>query len=137
MDPFPLGFTSHGDDDFSSSVSLFEIADSLRDLTQRVSSVAARSASDETDSDAALKIEEVKAGRPIRVGEITLVPIEHTLVSYAGMERVAMVRGSKGLAGIVVVSGKNRYAIDLTGEEVAMNRYLTQVPELARRLDRL
>ena len=84
-----------------------------------------------------MKIEEVKAGQPIRVGEITLVPIERTFVSCVGMEGGAVVRGSKGLAGIVVVSGKNRYAIDLTGEEVPVNRYLKQVPELARLLDRL
>jgi hypothetical protein len=37
----------------------------------------------------------------------------------------------------VVVSGRNRYAIDLTGEKVPMDRYLKQVPELARLLDKL
>ena len=79
-----------------------------------------------------MKIEEVKAGQPIGVGEITLVPLERTFVSCVGMEGVVVVRGSKGLAGIVVVSGKNRYAIELTGEEVPMDRYLYQVPELAR-----
>ena len=84
-----------------------------------------------------MRIEEVKAGQPIRVGEITLVPIECTFVSGVGMEGGAVVQGSKGLAGIVVVSGKNRYVIDLTGEEVPMDRYLKQVPELARLLDRL
>jgi hypothetical protein len=84
-----------------------------------------------------LKIEEIKAGQPMRVGEITLVPIEHTFVSCESMEGGVVVRGSKGLAGIVVVSGKNRYAIDLTGEEVPMDRHLKQVPELARLLDRL
>ena len=81
-----------------------------------------------------MRIEEVKAGQPIRVGEITLVPIECAFVSCAGMEGGAVVRGSKGLAGILVVSGKNRYVIDLTGEEVPMDRYLKQVPELARLL---
>ena len=84
-----------------------------------------------------MKIEEVKAGQPISVGEIMLVPIERTFVSCVGMEGGAVVRGSKGIAGIVVVSGKNRYAIDLTGEEVPMDRYLKQVPELAQLLDRL
>lgn len=84
-----------------------------------------------------MRIEEVKAGQPIRVGKITLVPIERTFVSCVGMEGGVVVRGSKGLAGIVVLSGKNRYAIDLTGEEVSINRYLKQVPELARLLDRL
>ena len=82
-----------------------------------------------------MKIEEVKAGQPIRVGEITLVPIECSFVSWVGMEGGAVVRGSKGLAGIVVVSGENMYAIDLTGEEVPMDRYLKQVPELARIVD--
>ena len=84
-----------------------------------------------------MKIEEVKAGQPIGVGEIKLVPIESTLVSCVGTEGGAVVRGSKGLAEIVVVSGKNRYAIDLTGEEVPMDRYLEQVPDLARLLDKL
>ncbi len=84
-----------------------------------------------------MKIEEVKAGQPIRVGDIMLVPIERTFVSCVGMEGGVVVRGSKGLAGIVVVSGRNRYAIDLTGQEVPMDRYLKQVPELVRLLDRL
>ena len=61
-----------------------------------------------------MKIEEIKAGRPIRVGEITLIPIESTFVSCVGMEGGALVRGSKGVVGIVVISGKNRYAIDVT-----------------------
>ncbi len=84
-----------------------------------------------------MKIEEFKAGQPIRVGEITLVPIERTFVSCVGRDGGAVVRGSKGLTGIMVVSGKNRYAIDLTGEEVPMDHYLKQVPELVRLLDRL
>ncbi len=84
-----------------------------------------------------MKIEEVKAGQPIRVGEITLVPIEHTVVSCVGMEGGAVVRGSKGLSGLVVLSGGNRYAIDLTGEQVPIDGHLKEVPELARLLDRL
>ena len=43
-----------------------------------------------------MKIEEVKAGQPIRVGEITLVPIERTFVSYVGMAGGAVVRGVEG-----------------------------------------
>src|SRR5215208_1000188 len=35
----PFGFASHGDDDFSSSVSFFQIPDGLGDLAQRVSPV--------------------------------------------------------------------------------------------------
>ena len=84
-----------------------------------------------------MNIEEIQAVQPIRVGEITLVPIERTFVSCIGMEGGAAFRGSKGVVGIVVVSGKNRYALDLTGEEVPLDRYLTQVPELAWLLGRL
>ena len=84
-----------------------------------------------------MKIDEVKAGQPVRIGEITLVPIEHTFVSCLSMAGGVVVRGSKELAGIVVVSGKNRYAIDLTGEEMPLGHSLKQVPELARLLDRL
>ena len=84
-----------------------------------------------------MKIEEVKAGQPIRVGEITLVPIGHTVVSCVGMEGGAVVHGSKGVSGLVVLSGENRYALDLAGEEVPADRHLKEVPELARLLDRL
>ena len=84
-----------------------------------------------------MKFEELKAGQPIRVGEITLVPIERTFASCVGMGGGAVVRGSKGLEGIVVVTGKNRNAIDLTGDEVPVDRFLKQVPELARLLERL
>ena len=77
-----------------------------------------------------MKIEDVKAGQAITVGEITLVPIECTFVSCVGIEGGAVFRRSKGIAGIVVVSGKNRYAIDLTGEEVPIDRYLKHVAEL-------
>ena len=84
-----------------------------------------------------MNIEDVRAGQPIRVREITLVPIERAFVSCVAMEGGAVVRGSKGIAGIVVISGKTRYAIDLTGDEVPMDRYLKQVPELAGLLDRL
>ena len=41
------------------------------------------------------------------------------------------------MRGLWVVSGKSKYAIDLTGEEVPLDRYLDQVPELARLLDGL
>ena len=84
-----------------------------------------------------MEIEEVKAGQPITVGELTLVPIERTSVSCVSVEGGAVFRGSKSLAGIVVASGRDRHAIDLTGEEVPIDRYLKQVPELARLLDRL
>ena len=82
-----------------------------------------------------MKFEEVKAGQPIKIGEIMLVPIERTFVSCVGMEGGVVIRGSKDLTGIVVVSGKNRYAIDLTGEEAPIDRSLKQVPELERLLD--
>ena len=35
----PLGFASHGDDDFSLSVSFFQIPDGFGDLAQRVGTV--------------------------------------------------------------------------------------------------
>ena len=53
-----------------------------------------------------MKIKEVKTGQPVRVGEITLVPIERTLVSCVDMEGGAAVRGSEGLAGIAVIYEK-------------------------------
>lgn len=84
-----------------------------------------------------MNIEEVRAGKPITVGAATLIPIERTCVSGAGTQAGAVFSASKGVAGIVVSVGKNRYALDLTGEQVPMEEYLSQVPELAPLLDRL
>ena len=84
-----------------------------------------------------MEIEEITAGQPIRVGDITLVPIIRTFVSCAGVERGVVVHGSKRPTGIVVVSKGDKYAMNLTGKRMPIDQYLRQVPGLAEVLETL
>ena len=77
-----------------------------------------------------MKIEEIKAGQPIKVGDVTLVPIIRTFVSCAGIGPGIVVHGSKSPTGIVVLSKVNKYAMDLTGKRMTIDQYLQQVPGL-------
>ncbi len=84
-----------------------------------------------------MEIEEITAGLPIRVGDITLVPMIRTFVSCAGAEPGVVVHGSKRPTGIVVVSKGGEYAMNLTGERMPIDQCLEQVPGLAEVLGTL
>ena len=81
-----------------------------------------------------MEIEEVKAGPRIRVGDIILVPIVRTFVSCVSVGTGVVVHGSMAPTGVAVVSGGDRYAVDLTGARMPIDRYLEQVPGLAEAL---
>ncbi len=74
--------------------------------------------------------EEVSAGQLITVGEITMLPIIRTAVVCQEVNPGVAGYGSKGLVGIVVVSPKGQYAIDIAGEEVPLEQYAEEVPEV-------
>ncbi|MFC1935579.1 hypothetical protein ACFLX9_02290 [Chloroflexota bacterium] len=84
-----------------------------------------------------MEIEEFTAGQPLRVGDITLVPIIRTFVSCAGVETGVVVHGSRSPTSIVVVSKEDKYAMNLTGKRMPIDQYLQQVPGLAEVLERL
>ena len=77
-----------------------------------------------------MEIEEITAGQPIKVGDITLVPIIRTFVSCASVGPGVVVHGSKRPTGIVVVSKEDEYAMNLTGKRMPIDQYLQQVPGL-------
>jgi len=77
-----------------------------------------------------LKIEKVNAGQYITIGEITLLPIIRTYISCRNVDNSILCSGSKNLVGIVVVSPKWKRAINVAGEEVPIDQYMEQVPEL-------
>ncbi len=84
-----------------------------------------------------MEIEETKAGQPVKVGDITLVPIIRTFVSCAGVESGVVVHGSKSPTGIVVLSKEGKYAMNLTGKRMPVDQYLQQVPGLSEVLETL
>jgi len=77
-----------------------------------------------------LKIEKVSAGQYITTGEITLLPIILTSMSCRSVNSGIVCSGSKNLVGIVVVSPKWKRAINVAGEEVPVEHYMEQVPEV-------
>ena len=77
-----------------------------------------------------MKIEKVNAGQYITIGEITLLPIIRTYISCRNVDSSILCSGSKNVIGIVVVSPKWKRAINVAGEEVPVEHYTEQVPEV-------
>ena len=77
-----------------------------------------------------MEIEEVSTGNSITVGETMLLPIVRTSISCRNVNSGIVGSGSKNLVGIVIVSPKWKHAINVAGEEVPIDRYTEQVPEL-------
>jgi len=82
-----------------------------------------------------LETQEVRAGERITIGGITLLPIINTSVRCLNVERGIVCYGSKTLDGIVVVSEKWTGAMNVAGEEVPVERYAEQVPEVRELLE--
>jgi len=74
--------------------------------------------------------EEISAGTYIRVGGITLVPILRTAVVCLSGRRGVTGFGTREVVGIVVVSPTGNHAISISGEEVPLDDYASQVPEV-------
>ena len=74
--------------------------------------------------------EEISAGTYIRVGEVTLVPILRTAVVCLSGRRGVTGFGTREVVGIVVVSPTGNHAISISGEEVPLDDYASQVPEV-------
>ncbi len=77
-----------------------------------------------------MEIEEITAGQPIKVGDITLVPIIRTFVRCAGVETGIVCHGSSSPTGILVFSKEDKYALNLNGKRMPIDQYLQQVPGL-------
>ena len=77
-----------------------------------------------------MEIEEVSAGKPITVGETMLLPIVRTSISCRNVNSGIVCSGSKIPIGIIVISPGWRRALNIAGEEVPLDQYLEQVPEV-------
>jgi hypothetical protein len=81
-----------------------------------------------------VEIEEITAGQPIRVGDITLVPIFRTFVSCDGCEAGIVGHGSKRPTGIAIASQGQQYVMDLGGKKMLIEPFHEQVTGLAELL---
>ena len=64
-----------------------------------------------------------------------LLPIIRTSVICQSVNRGVVCSGLKSLIGIVVVSPKRKYAINMDGEEVPVEQYVEQTPEVKELLE--
>ena len=74
--------------------------------------------------------EEISAGERITVGQVTLLPIIRTVAHCRKGSRGIIGSGSREVLGVVVLSPEGQHAISVAGEEVPVERYASQVPEI-------
>ena len=74
--------------------------------------------------------EKISTGTLIRIGEVTLVPILRTVVVCLSGRRGVTGFGTREVIGMVVVSPAGNRAISISGEEVPIEKYATQVPDV-------
>jgi len=84
-----------------------------------------------------LEKEEISTGQYIYVGELTLLPIIRTYMSCRNVNNGIACFGTKTPIGIIVISPDWRRALNITGEEVPLDEYLEQVPEVKELLQNM
>jgi len=81
-----------------------------------------------------VEAEEVRAGARITIGGVTLVPVVRTVAYCHGIRGSIAGFGVKEVVGVVVLSADGKRAISVSGEEVPVESFAEQVPEVARPL---
>ncbi len=82
-------------------------------------------------------MKETRAGRPIIVGEITIIPLERLSVYHDGRKGGLLIYASKEPIGIVIVSPQGTAAIDMCGGQVPLENYIRDIHGLQQLLDSL
>ncbi len=80
-------------------------------------------------------MKETHAGSPIRVGDVTIVPLERVAVHHGVRKGRLWAYVSKMPVAIVVVSRQGRWALDIRGERVPLETYVEQIDGLRSVLD--
>ena len=84
-----------------------------------------------------MEIKRISAGQQITVGEITILPIIQTFMVYRRVKASIAAAGETSPVGIVVVSPQRKYAINMAGEEVPLEQYAADVPEVQELLEEI
>jgi len=73
---------------------------------------------------------EIEIGTPIAVDGITIIPVNKVLVNYWRVNGAVSSLGVKQPVGVVVVSLSEKRAYRMTGEEIPLDQFLQEVPEI-------
>ena len=82
-------------------------------------------------------MKETRVGKPVAVGDITIVPLERVSVHHAGGKGRVSVFVSREPIGVVVTSPRGQQAISVSGEEVPLATYIQDIEGLQEVLDGL
>ena len=82
-------------------------------------------------------MKEVRVGRPIIVGEMTIVPLERVSVYHDSKRGRFWAYTSKESIGIVISSPQGKWAVDICGVQVPLETYIQEIRGLQQVLDGL
>ena len=82
-------------------------------------------------------MKEVHVGRPIIVGETTIIPLERVRVSHSTEKGGLSAYISKEPIGIVISTPQGKWAVDICGGQVTLEAYIQEIPGLQQVLDSL
>lgn len=80
---------------------------------------------------------EVRVGRPVTVGEMTIIPLETISVCHRSKRDRFAVYASKEPVGIVIRTPQSKYAFDIRGIQVPLETYTQEFDGLQEILDGL
>ena len=79
--------------------------------------------------------EKIEPGAPVTIAGVTLLPIVKTRLDYWQGKGGFSSIGIKQPVGIVVISPQSKQAFRISGEEVALDQLLEEVPEIKALLE--
>ncbi len=76
----------------------------------------------------------LRAAAPLRVDGLTLVPLEHTVVTVTGVGQRIFAGADKRPAGVVIIDGRGARAIGVDGLPLELDALAGRVAGLRERL---
>ena len=82
-------------------------------------------------------MKQVCVGRPVTVGDVTVVPLEEVTVYYHSKKARVLAYACKEPLGIIIGSSQGKWAVDACGEPMVLEPYIETVDGLQQVLDGL
>ena len=82
-------------------------------------------------------MKEARIGRPITLGETTIIPLERVSLYYDSRKGGLSAYLSKEPIGIVIGSPQGKWAMDICGAPIPLESYVQEIRGLGKVLDSL
>ena len=77
----------------------------------------------------------LQIGQSVKVGEVTIIPIEQISIDRETRPHMHWWHGSKQVYALVILSSTGMHAMDTDAREVNVNELIARVPQLIDLLD--